>query len=131
MVPPAAAIHNTAEPEDIRSVADLRFNGGPQLEVLRTAALDRLATAPDVTLSEIFNDLDEELRRPVEILGLLQLWSAAHPYASYRDRGDARAVYEARRPDGTTRRLLAPDLRFSPHGVGELQTQQQQRSAHE
>ena len=125
MVPPAAAIHDNAEPEDIRSVADLRSNGGPQLAVLRAAALDRLAMAPDVTLSEIFNDLDNELRRPVEILGLLQLWSTAHPYASYRDRDSVQAVYEARRPDGSTRRLLAPDLRFSPHGVNELQAQQQ------
>lgn len=81
------------------SLTQLMAQGGPQLTTLR-ARLDHALTSllPAETLGELFGSLEPELRRPVEILGLLHLAA---------DRGwpteESREVFEAVRPDGSRR----------------------------
>jgi hypothetical protein len=63
-----------------------------------------LATATgDVTLANVFNTLPHDLRRPVEVFGLLPL---IHTHGMTGTGGAE--VLETIRPDGTGRRLQAP-----------------------
>lgn len=92
-------------PADL-SVESLRSLGGPSLGQLRFAVQEALA-APDraASLGELFATLDDELRRPVEILGLL------HVAANTRGlppAGQERESFVAVRPDGTRREFLVP-----------------------
>ncbi|MGN6599836.1 MAG: DUF3375 family protein, partial [Actinomycetes bacterium] len=111
-------------------LADLLAQGGPTIEVLRAhlhAALDEAisaaaaagqaetveeadelaARAAQFSLAAVFNDLTGDLRRPVEILGLLHLASNDDRLVSTAER----ETFHARRPDGSTRLLSGPVFR--------------------
>lgn len=83
---------------------ELRKQGGPLLEELRSRIEARLVAGDLETAATLFNELPSELRRPVEILGLL------HLFAQLGSETDPalRELVEAVRPDGSTRRLLMP-----------------------
>lgn len=86
------------------SLAELMAQGGPQLGALRRRLDDALGSlAPAGTLGEVFDGLEPELRRPVEIFGLLHL-------AAGRDWGSEESLetYAAVRPDGTERAFAVP-----------------------
>lgn len=86
------------------SVADFRFRGGPSLAAL-DERLDAVVSGEfEVdSLGELFSELPAELRRPVEIFGLLHLANERDLSAS-----DDWEVYESVRHDGTTRQLAVP-----------------------
>lgn len=93
------------------SLTDIRTQGGPLLRELR----DRLTAAVQAgdadTLGELFNSLPAELRRPVEILGLLHLLGQAGPDPAgpvERPVEQPVEILEAVRPDGTRRRFEVP-----------------------
>ena len=91
-------------PADAPSLEELRLRGGPSHAELREILDGALATATDdVTLAHVFNTLPYDLRRPVEVFGLLPL---IHTH-SMTGTGDAE-VLETVRPDGTGRRLEVP-----------------------
>ncbi|MBL8931670.1 MAG: DUF3375 domain-containing protein [Kineosporiaceae bacterium] len=106
-----------AAPKQLRDVSDqrpesttleqLRALGGPSMRELRrvfdAAACDELAAA---TLGELFASLDEALRRPVEILGLLQLATNA---AGLGERVGVE-TFATVRADGTRRDLVVPAI---------------------
>jgi hypothetical protein len=51
----------------------IRRQGGPTLGELRRQLVEAIEAGDATTASEVFNALPDELRRPVEILGLLHL----------------------------------------------------------
>lgn len=70
--PPLAAIEE--DPEPPLSFEELRRFGGPQRALILDAiAAGVPATQQRVSLSEAFNALGDELRRPVEVAGLVQV----------------------------------------------------------
>jgi hypothetical protein len=132
--PPLADVSDEAPaPPDL---TEIRTQGGPsftQLQDRLQAAGDPASATP--TLAALFNTLPAELRRPVEILGLLHLLddgplddaaarAAAEPTAaeptgpgtSPLSAHEEVEVYAAIRPDGSRRRFLGSrrELRFSP-----------------
>jgi hypothetical protein len=83
---------------------ELRLRGGPSHAQLREILDEALAAATsEVTLADVFNGLSHDLRRPVEVFGLLPL---IHTHGM-TDTGDAE-VLETIRPDGSGRRLQIP-----------------------
>jgi hypothetical protein len=91
------------------SYDELLAQGGPSLPALRDRLDAALGSGTDGTggalagsLGELFAALEDPLRRPVEILGLLHL-------AAERDLAAAGVeLYRARRPDGSTRDFVVP-----------------------
>ncbi|WP_151083319.1 DUF3375 domain-containing protein [Nocardioides cynanchi] len=90
------------------SLDELRRQGGPTLEALLGSLMAAL-TDPDAraSLGAIFDALDTDMRRPVEILGLLHL---ATNYAELQQEPHADESYRAIRPDGTERDFVLPKL---------------------
>lgn len=87
---------------DAPDLDDVRRQGGPMLREVRRgvfAALDSGAA----TLGEAFNLLPAELRRPVELFGLMQLADAGTDE-------DTQETVVTRRPDGSARAFSIPKL---------------------
>lgn len=104
--PPPLADPGADRPADL-SLHELLMVGGPSLGSLR-AALDQALAGPDPvqSLGRLFDGLDDGLRRPVEIFGLLHLatnQSAVHRHADTE-------LYSTVRPDGTGRALDVPRI---------------------
>ncbi|WNV90361.1 DUF3375 domain-containing protein [Umezawaea sp. Da 62-37] len=94
------------------SLTELLAQGGPSLDLLRRE-LHRALTGeqPLTSLGALFAGLDPDLRRPVEIFGLLHL---ATNLPGLDQHEDAEA-YRAIRSDGSTRELAVP--RVAPRDV--------------
>lgn len=90
--------------EDGLSFEELRRYGGPAYFELQQAAADRLAVQGTAAVAEVFADLDVDLRRPVDLLGLMQLAGTDAPSAEEPSR------IMAVRPDGTEVVLVTADL---------------------
>lgn len=95
------------EPErpDTLSLDDLRRYGGPHLDEL-SAALDVGAEGDWTVATHVFPNLPDDVRRPVDALGMLHLVA---------DRADLMRTgrteqYLTRRPDGTEQVLVMPGL---------------------
>jgi hypothetical protein len=86
------------------SLDDIRKQGGPSLDQLRRQIEAMHAAGEHESAAALFNSLPSDLRRPVEILGILHLFTrmGADIDSSQRER------VAATRPDGTTRRFLIP-----------------------
>lgn len=101
--PPPPVTPVTA-PENLGGVTlnELRARGGPTHARLREE-LSRHLVGEVESLAELFHALPDDLRRPVEVLGLLPLArrSGLEPSGGVE-------VYETRRPDGSRRRLDVP-----------------------
>ncbi|GAB3399918.1 DUF3375 domain-containing protein [Schumannella luteola] len=95
---PPSAPAALSEPDDVEFVdADTRAWGGPRYAELE----QHLATLGErFDLADAFTSASDETRRPVDLLGLLEI---AH--RNGMDETDDVSVVEAVRPDGTTRRF--------------------------
>lgn len=92
------------EAPDALTLDDIRKQGGPSLDQLRRR-IDEQLTAGDLeSAGVLFNSLPADLRRPVEILGLLHLFTRLGAQIDPALREAVSAV----RPDGSTRRFLMP-----------------------
>lgn len=87
-----------------------RQQGGPNLPELRRQVAAAASSPASPTAAEVFNALPEQLRRPVEVLGLLH--AAADRDAPYRPQQQTQE-YLTKRPDGTTRTFNGPLLPLS------------------
>lgn len=88
------------------SLIELRQQGGPSLAHLREQ-LDVALTSGDVaSAAALFNELPDDLRRPVEILGLIHLLTDMDVTVSSEDRDRVEAI----RPDGTRRMFTMPNV---------------------
>lgn len=104
--PPLADVSATA-PEAL-SLNTLRQQGGPLLSELRDALVAALRPGTDrfdaPSVGEAFNGLEASLRRPVEILGLLQLAAQL----SHTPDPTTLETYTTVRPDGSVRLFELP-----------------------
>jgi hypothetical protein len=108
--PPLAQI--TTDPESGASFEDLLKQGGPNLASLRQAIDDRLRGGDAVTTAEVWAGLPDDLRRPVEVLGLIHLAATA---SDGGQPDSPTALFDTVRPNGERRTFRAPALRLSPH----------------
>lgn len=96
------------------SLAALMAQGGPHLGALR----DRLGLVLDSeaarSLGEFFDGLEPDLRRPVEIFGLLHL-AASHAWSA----GDSEEIFRAVRADGSERGFAVPRVMVGESGAPE------------
>lgn len=88
------------------SLDDIRKQGGPSLAELRRELEARLATGDVESAAALFNTLPDDLRRPVELLGLMHLLVGMDADVDAATRELVAAV----RPDGSTRRFLMPTV---------------------
>ena len=112
--PPLDDVSDDA-PEPL-SLDEMRQQGGPQLEELRDAVVSAFGSGDAASLGDAFNELDAGLRRPVEILGLLQM-------ATQLDAGlnaDAVERFDTVRPDGTSRSFTVPRITLNPDDTAVL-----------
>jgi hypothetical protein len=82
--------------------------GGPLLKQVGEA-LSGLVGSSTRPLPQAFNDLPEDLRRPVELFGLMQLVTESGALEDGRAAGGSDTVVTVR-PDGSRRRLRIPNL---------------------
>ncbi|WP_166805352.1 DUF3375 family protein [Cryobacterium sp. Hb1] len=101
--PPALADVSDAAPA-APSLGDLRLQGGPLLEDLRDALVAAVAAGEAASVGSAFNSFGASLRRPVEILGLLQLAAQLSTSAG----PVSLESFEAIRPDGSVRVFDVP-----------------------
>jgi hypothetical protein len=95
------------------SLDEIRKQGGPSLGQLRERIEEKLAAGDLESAGALFNELPADLRRPVEILGLLHLFTRMGAEADPTQR----EVVSAVRPDGTTRRFLMPTSTLATTGA--------------
>ncbi|MFX4270750.1 DUF3375 domain-containing protein [Propionibacteriaceae bacterium Y1685] len=120
---PTSALEDVSglAPEPL-SLEEVRRFGGPQLEDVRAGVEGALRERDLTTLGAAFNELDVDLRRPVEVFGLMHMateWGLMD--------GEVRDVEVVRtvRPDGSTRQLSVPRLDASAGTV--LDRQEEER----
>jgi hypothetical protein len=101
---PLADVSAEAPPPQSREA--LRKQGGPSLPQLQAQIEARLLAGEFRTAAELFNQLPEDLRRPVEVLGLLHLLARLDADADM----DVRESVLTVRPDGSSRRFLMPEV---------------------
>jgi hypothetical protein len=119
--PPLEDVSDTAPPApDLHA---LRDQGGPTLHRLREQLIDGAAAGELGSVAELFNALPDDLRRPVEILGLLHLFLGARaddpgigiPHAEELLAAIQQEEHvEAIRPDGARRMFAIPALPLHP-----------------
>ncbi|MDH6236809.1 DUF3375 domain-containing protein [Cryobacterium sp. CG_9.6] len=119
LAPPALedVSHDAPQPA---SLDEMRTQGGPLLEELRLALVAAstvaLGAGTGASVGETFNALSTALRRPVEIMGLLQMATqigAVQPIADVE-------TFETVRPDGTVRSFLVPRIVLNAHDTAAL-----------
>lgn len=74
---PAPPLSEPGEAPEPLSLQEILAQGGPRLEDVRAALTVLLAAGHGGSLTGAFNQLHEELRRPVEVFGLLHIASQA------------------------------------------------------
>jgi hypothetical protein len=98
------------------SIEELRLRGGPSLDRLREVLIEAFATGMNATVGDVFNTLPNELRRPVEILGILHLIARLTEVAA----PTGLETYLAVRPDGLRRAFLVPSVTLTTAHAAEL-----------
>lgn len=116
-VPPTSLVDTSDEVGDTVSVEDLRMQGGPRLAALRRFLRDAVGRAGSTTAGSVFGESSDDLRRPVEVLGLVQIAASVEAF-DYS--ASATEVFEAVRPDGSRRRFRAPLMTFRDEHRAEL-----------
>jgi hypothetical protein len=99
---------------DSLSLEEILRQGGPLLAELRDAlAADRRGAR---SVAEVFEMLPEDLRRPVEVLGVMHLLAQVDAL----DRDAPGVEVDTVRPDGSHRRLLLPATALDADDVEQL-----------
>lgn len=84
----------------------IRRQGGPALAALRRRLIDAIEAGDAATLSDVFNDLPDDLRRPVEVLGMLRVLADTQadpthdPVPAGQDPGAAEKASNTAQPGG-------------------------------
>lgn len=116
--PPPPLRDHAAETVKTTSLEELRRQGGPRLDEL-TDAIHAAVDDGARSVGEVFGTLPVDLRRPVEILGLVQLAARIDALAG----ADGTETFEAVRPDGTTRTFAVPRIPLAPDDTDALTTE--------
>lgn len=110
-VPPPPLADTEADAATATSLEELRRQGGPNLSALRELVQAALQGQGAVSAGEVFAAADDDLRRPVEVFGLLHIAAAAGA-PELGDSGET-DIFEAVRPDGSTRSFTATRTVFT------------------
>jgi hypothetical protein len=114
--PPPLA-DTAGEAGEVPSLEVLRQRGGPSVGALRAAVAAALDGGGGAGAAEVFNALPDELRRPVEVFGLMQLAAVLGALDDVDVAGDG-GVVDTVRVDGSRRRLRLPGIVFDQrHGL--------------
>ncbi|MDN4161077.1 DUF3375 family protein [Nocardioides abyssi] len=116
VAPPPPLSREPQEPVTPPTAEELRAMGGPALDDLRAAVVDAFLLGDMDTVGELFNTLPDELRRPVEILGLLHVVSRTGAFDPFAEA----EVFEAIRPNGERRNFLVPAATLTPDQAAAL-----------
>lgn len=100
------------------SLEDIRKQGGPSLGDLRQCLSAAFASGDTESIGAMFNALPEELRRPVEILGLLHLVTQVDA----TDQAQGSEPFDAIRVDGTLRTFWTPRFTLTPEQAMSITT---------
>lgn len=88
------------------TLEELRQQGGPSLQEMRDALSAAFTSGDFDSVGRLFNELPADLRRPVEVLGLLHVVSQVEAL----DRADDQEVLTTVRPNGQRRDFLFPKV---------------------
>lgn len=118
-VAPAALADVSQHAPQALSLDEMRKQGGPQLAEMREALREAISAhndLADASLGDLFNELGPELRRPVEILGLMQLATQLDAVTH-----EGAEQYTSIRPDGTERTFAVPRITFNDDETSALE----------
>lgn len=101
---PAPLLDKSPDAPQALSLNEIRTMGGPSLPELRTRIEQKLSVGNLESAAELFNDLPAELRRPVEILGVLHVFARIGAGIDRTRQETARAI----RANGSTRQFVMP-----------------------
>ncbi|QKW36258.1 DUF3375 family protein [Actinomadura sp. NAK00032] len=107
-IPPSPLQDMSSQAPAPPSLEELRTHGGPLLSKTRDAVTRHLTNAPDASLGQAFTAMGPDLRRPVEILGLVHLANRAGAL----DPQQPAEPYDTLRPDGSRRTFEVPRVTF-------------------
>jgi hypothetical protein len=124
--PPLEDVSGTAP--DPPWLDDIRSQGGPALARLREQLVAAAAVNESGSVADVFRALPDDMRRPVELIGLIHLLLGArtHEPAGELDAGTLTAASEREehvetiRPDGTCRTFAMPVLPLRPDDASAL-----------
>ena len=114
--PPPPLEDVSSDAPDALTLDEILKQGGPSLAKLRRQLVDAFVTGDVGSVGEMFNAMPDELRRPVEILGLLHVIAGVDAL----DHPDGAETFETVRPDGTRRAFLAPKLSLTAAEAAEV-----------
>jgi hypothetical protein len=118
-IPPPPLADTEAEAVAATSLEELRRQGGPNLGAFRELVVTALLGQEAISAGEIFASADDNLKRPVEVFGLLHI-AAATGAAELRDSGET-DLFEAVRPDGTGRSFTTTRTVFTHEQLGAIE----------
>lgn len=101
---PAPLQDRSDETPEALSLEQIRTMGGPSLPALRQRLEQELSAGSLESAAKLFNDLPSDLRRPVEILGVLHLFARIGIDVDTARREEIQTV----RSDGSARRFAIP-----------------------
>jgi hypothetical protein len=112
--PPPPLIDTRSEAGAAPTLEELRQAGGPSMADLRETLVAALPSEGTVSAGEVFNNLPGALRRPVEVLGLVQIAASTGALdVALAGAGDSTETFETVRVDGSRRALVLPVIEFS------------------
>ena len=119
--PPPPLVDDSGEAAEGATLEDLRNEGGPSLSEFRGLIAGALMGSANDSVNgeDIFADVTETLKRPVEILGLVQI-AADSDAIDFLDEFST-GTFEAIRPDGSRRSFTAPRMVFTTEHVDLLE----------
>lgn len=109
-VPPEPLSEMDDDIEDTLTLEEIRRQGGPLLARLQAGLAGAGALAGEVTAGAAFNNFADDLRRPVEALGMLHLLARI---GALED-AEGREPIDTRRPDGSQRTFKVPRVPVTP-----------------
>lgn len=117
--PPAALVDVSDQAPAGLSLDDIRKQGGPSLDRLRRRMDEDAAAGGRASVAALFNGFPDELRRPVEVLGLMHLYTRAGADVDV----DRCEPVHTLRPDGTARSFRVPGVTIVPPDGGDQEGQ--------
>ena len=119
-IPPPPLTDTEADAAAATSLEELRRQGGPNLSAFRELLALALQERKTISAGEIFAAADDDLKRPVEIFGLLHLAAAAEA-PDPRDCGEP-DLFEAVRPDRSKRSFTTTQTLFTYEQLDAIET---------
>jgi hypothetical protein len=119
-IPPPPLTDTEVDAADATSLEELRRQGGPNLSAFRELLAAALQGQEAISAGEIFAGAGDDLRRPVEVFGLLHIAAAT----GAPDPGDCGEtdLFEAVRPDRSRRSFTTARTVFTHEQLDAIET---------